>query len=560
MGTRRWESWRWAMLLLSALYAAAVLYVLPFATNDGPVHMSFAHLLGGGPDSGVLQAQHYRRNSALHPNLAVYGLAVLLLKGMRPELAEALVQLACLLGPVAGTALVLSQFQRRQQWVALFAFPLALHQLFFMGLYNYCLSVTGFLVSIAALMWMQKRPGAACAVAPIAALYVTYFSHAAGFLAAMVAVGVLTALSFAAAWREAGAGPAAAVRRHARHAAVLMSPLPLALLAMGGALGAAGNEVAFGAPLDQRLRGFAFLAPLNLHHTPMDRYLVPLLAAAILGSVGILALLAVRSALAPARFPGNGRARAALLLFAALLALALAFPDTMGGGWTHYRRMQMFPYFAGLLCMACLRLGRRARNALAALAIAVSLALIAGGTWRQQRIKQQLAPMLEVERLVGRHCTVLPLLLDDGGAWASGMALPPKYRPFFHAATRLELHGDRVALFNYLARLQVYPVQFKPGQDTQALLFHWLPQQEETAVARVDIAGYERASGQAVDYILQWGALASAPAPLRAEVLRALAGYAPVYTAPGGAVRLYRRAEPAAGAGPRTHCTSAPPD
>ncbi|WP_377705152.1 hypothetical protein [Pseudoduganella sp. UC29_71] len=557
------------MWLLGALYAAAVLSVLPFATNDGPVHMSFARLLGGGLDSGVLQAQHYRANGALHPNLAVYGLAVLLLKGMRPELAEALVQLACLLGPVAGMALVLGQFQRRQQWVALFAFPLALHQLFFLGLYNYCLSVTGFLVSIAALMWMQKRPGAARAAAPIAALYFTYFSHAAGFLAAMVATGVLTALSFAAAWREPGADAEEAVRRHARHAAVLMSPLPLALLAMGGAPDAAGTGFAFGAPLDQRLKSFAILSPLNLQHTPLDRYLVPLLAAAILGSVAVLAVLAAlaalaapagRSALAPARFPVNGRARAALLLFAALLALALAFPDTAGGGWTHYRRMQMFPYFAGLLCMACLRLRRRVRNALAALAIAVSLALLAGGTWRQQRIKQQLAPMLEVERLVGRHCTVLPLLLDDGGAWASGMALPPKYRPFFHAATRLELHGDRVALFNYLARLQVYPVQFKPGQDTQALLFHWLPQQEGTAVARVDIAGYERASGQAVDYILQWGALPSAPAPLRAEVLRALAGYAPVYTARGGAVRLYRRAAPAAGAGPRSHCAPPAPD
>jgi hypothetical protein len=53
------------------------------------VHMSFARLLGGGLDWGVLQAQHYRHNGALHPSLAVYGLAVLRRRGCgrnRPKL------------------------------------------------------------------------------------------------------------------------------------------------------------------------------------------------------------------------------------------------------------------------------------------------------------------------------------------------------------------------------------------------------------------------------------------------------------------------------------------
>ena len=438
--------------------------------------------------------------------------------------------MACLLGPVIGMAALLWQFHRRQLWVALFAFPLGLHQLFFLGLYNYCLSVTGFLLSMAALLWMQKRAGIWRAAAPAGALYFSYFSHASGFLAAMLALGVLTALSLVAAWRTGRARPWGALGLHVRHAAVLLSPLPLVVLAYGGAPGAA---LAFGAPLGPRLKSFAILSPLNLQHTPLDRYLAPALAAAILASV---AWLAVRSALAR-RAP------------------AKPVPGGMGGGWTHFRRMQMFPYFAGLLCMACLRLPGRARYGLAALAVAVSLGLVAGGTWRQHRIKAQLAPMAEVERLVGSHCTVLPLVLDDGGAWADGMALPPKYRPFYHAASRLELRRDRVALFNYLARLQVYPVHFTPGRDTQALLFHWLPQQQATGVARVDIAGYERASGQAVDYVLQWGALSSAAAPLRAEVQRALAGYLPAYTAADGRVRLYRRAGPAHGK-PRSRCTA----
>ncbi|KQX01549.1 hypothetical protein ASC94_02730 [Massilia sp. Root418] len=554
-------SLRWVMALLSLVYAGAVLYVLPFATNDGPVHMSFGRMLGALPEAGTLQAQHYERNGALHPNLAVYGLIAVLLRAMGPEAAEAVVQLVCLLGPVGGMAALVWQFQRRHAWVALFAFPLGLHQLFFLGLYNYCLSVAGFLLSMAALLWMQKRPGAWRTAAPISALYVTYFSHAAGFLAAVLALAAMTALSLAAAWRTGRTGLGQALHSHARHVAVLLSPLPLVVLGALTSSGASVAGLAFGAPLGQRLKSFATLSPLNLQHTPMDRYLAPALAAAILASVGLLALRCVRAwparrVTGPAAKRGVPRSQSALTLFVALLALALAFPDTMGGGWTHFRRMQMFPYFAGLLCMACLRPPSRVRRALAGLAVAASLALIAGGTWRQHRIKQQLAPMAEVERLVGRHCTVLPLVLDEAGAWADGMASPPKYHPFFQAATRLELGGDRVVLFNYLARLKVYPVQFRPGKDTQALLFHWLPQQQAMAVERVDIAGYEQVSGQAVDYVLQWGPLTSATATLRAEVRRATAGYVPVYAAPGAAVTLYRRAA-RPGAEPRTRCTVA---
>lgn len=593
MQAKEWARWRWAMFTLGALYAAAVLYVLPFATNDGPVHLSFAHLLGATPDALDLQARHYQRAATLNPNLAVYALLVPLLRAGTPEWAEAVVQLACLLGPVGATVALLSQFQRRQLWVALFAFPLGLHQLFFLGLYNYCLSLSGFLLSLAALLWMQKRPGAWRAAVPVAALYFTWSAHAAGFLATMLGLFVLAAVPVAGAALHGGvpAGWRALLRRR-RHMAVLLSPLPLlvSILLSGG--GAPGAAMLFGAALDQRLRSFALLHLLNLYHTPLDRYLAAALAAAILAGV---ALLAASLALAYGRsgeggmgggsgdgagdggagspawrrrhgLPGaagsnDARAATALLLFLALLALALAFPDTLGGGWTHYKRMQMFPYFAGLLCMACLRLPSGARHALAALAVAASLVLIAGGTWRQHRIKQQLAPLAQLDKLVGRHCTVLPLVLDDGGAWAGGMAFPLKYRPFFHAASRLELRGDRLALFNYLARLDVYPVRFVPGQDQQALLFHWLPQQQDTALTRIDIGRYERSSGHAVDYVLQWGALASAAQPLRDEVRRALQDYQQVYAASDGTVLLYRRHGPPAAERPASfrsasRCTS----
>jgi len=145
----------------------------------------------------------------------------------------------------------------------------------------------------------------------------------------------------------------------------------------------------------------------------------------------------------------------------------LAFPETLGGGWTHFRRFVIYPFFWALLLLAFQSFSTRARGALMGFGIAVSLGLVGSAMYRQSIFRSQMAPLAEVDRQVGSHCTVLPLVLND--AVSAGF---PTYNPLFQAANRLELRKDRVVLFNFLARLNVYPIRFIAGVEPQSHLFH----------------------------------------------------------------------------------------
>ena len=148
---------------------------------------------------------------------------------------------------------------------------------------------------------------------------------------------------------------------------------------------------------------------------------------------------------------------------------------------------------------------------------------------------------MEADHLIGPHCTVAPIL----GQFKADPANTARlfYHPMFHIANRLELTGDRPVLFSYVARLPVYPVRFRPQADPQALLFGWLPSQRDTRVYKLDVAGFEKASGIPVDYVLLWDIPPDqdpgAYRDLRAAV--AQSHYQLAYRSSGGRMELYRR-------------------
>jgi hypothetical protein len=112
----------------------------------------------------------------------------------------------------------------------------------------------------------------------------------------------------------------------------------------------------------------------------------------------------------------------------------------------------------------------------------------------------------------------------------------------FQAASRLELPDDRVVLFNFLARLNVYPIRFIASVEPQTNLFHWAPQRHAVSIETVDVAGFERTSGLHVDYVLVSSAVHGQSQPLRSEIENAVAGAGTIYSSPdGGQLRLYRR-------------------
>jgi hypothetical protein len=156
-------------------------------------------------------------------------------------------------------------------------------------------------------------------------------------------------------------------------------------------------------------------------------------------------------------------------------------------------------------------------------------------------IRSQMAPLAAVDKIIGNHCTVLPITFDSGPLSIYKQREFMLYEPFFESASRLELSEDRVVLFNYLARLDAYPVHFQPSAEPQRLIFHWKPQQPDVWIDQVDIPEFEKSSGIFVDYILLWGNINNARPGMSGQVQNALSGFAPIYKSSDGFVMLYKR-------------------
>jgi hypothetical protein len=249
-------------------------------------------------------------------------------------------------------------------------------------------------------------------------------------------------------------------------------------------------------------------------------------------------LIRNRANLSPQR---RNQALGAIVGTLGAIVIMMAFPDNMGGGWTHFRRFEIYPYYWILLVLAFDSFSAVFEGVFLAIGSSAALLLLASTAMRESMIRQQMAPLAAADQLIGNHCTVLPIVLEFKPV---GIYEEPEwmlYDPFYESASRLELTKDRVVLFNYLARLDAYPVHFRPSMEPQSLIFHWKPQQIPMWIERVDIPQFEKSSGIPVDYILRWGGFQSARPGMPGQVQNAIADFRPIYTSPDGLVMLYKR-------------------
>jgi len=491
---------RHALAAVLALFAGILIVAGPMTTNDGPVHMSFSRFLWsdfGGP----LQRSIYEVSDRLAPNLLLYWLAAPLTGLLGQDAAEAVVQFISLAALPVGGAFVAAAFGPVGGIVTLLLGAIALNRLFFLGLYNFCLSLGIALVAFGALV-RATRGHARWWPVFSAALAATVVAHAAGLVFASL-LAALWMVPRALADLRAAHGIAGLVRRHR---AFLLSLVPAAALVVLFASESAGGEIAYGKALSKRLR---LLASVDLlaNNGPFAR-LAPTLILLLLGG---LAAFAVASRLR--RRPDAGMASdtagewretvALVMIVPAFVIVALVIPDTAGGGWTHSWRMIVAAWVAASIVASAAPLGLAARRA-AFLAAGVALAMMGAGTaFEQWHIRAAIRDADATFAAVPRHCTVLPLITHTRHL---GTRYPlVSYDPLFHLATRIEQAHDRVALFNYLARLDIYPIRYRTGMDPFPTLFGWQPYQQLGRVSRIDIDAYEAATGRRVDFVLVQG-------------------------------------------------------
>lgn len=532
------KSWIYCTIIvcLGLLFAVAILRH-PVATNDGPVHVAFSNLLLTlHAPNHPLQQKAYLLQIRPSPNLAVYFLLAAMMQLLPPSLAESIVQILCILGPVAACYFALRVINPRNAWLSVFVLPLMLNQMFFLGLYNHCISMAAFFLAIGTYFWVAKAPSPWRALALSASLILTFLCHASGFIMAFSGVAAMSGTAVLLSYLCQGRlMPALYGQRHALTA--ILAPLPLAALFLHSD---GGSAVSYGIGFIYRLKYFAILHELSVNYPTRDRFVAAALSGILITSLIVVGrrIALNRNGLSPEQ---RDQAIAAIVAGIAAMIIMLAFPDSMGGGWTHYRRFQIFPYFWILIILAFDSFSGFLSGAMVTVGAASALILLHSTTERQAMVRAQMAPLAEVDRRVGNHCSVLPVVLESKPVEANQEQAWMQYQPFFQATSRLELHGDRVVLFNYLARLSAYPVHFRPEVEPQKNLFRWEPERHKVNVEKVDLSHYESISGMRVDYILLWGNVNKSTAEIQEQVKNGIANFDVNYKSADGRVTLYRR-------------------
>ena len=593
----------WTLLLF---LAGVVIVTGPILTSDGPGHVSMANfMVHAGDPAWPMLNRLYEFNPVPSPNALGDFLLAGLMEIVSPLTAERVVQVLCVISIPLAARLTLRRLDPDSGWIALFFFPVALERMFFLGLYNYCLSVTGCILCIWAYLRLRARVSVGNAAVLTALLLLTLACQAAGWLEAVLALGTMTATE---AWLRWRAGePSPAIMRSP--IATLACLIPGALLFVPFALlGPGDRHVAYGpSPLERLIEvfrgdpfapigqstayvslvlglallamtatGFVALASASRHGCPVEHrsntrgntgrlshLVMAALEAAIHVFGGVSKVVDGRARAghdgqkapvvdttfnqtAVAARPGDADTRrlrfAICMLPLVFLGFLLIVPDEAGGGWTHTWRAQVFPYVGLALACGTLPDWRHLKTFAVAAAAVGSLIMIGMTLWVQVwEVPAAADEFNEADAWIGPHCTIAPVLTQ--------FKLDPDntarlfYHPLFHIANRLELKSDRPVLFSYLARLPIYAVRFRPGADPQRLLFKWRPSQRDTRVRAIDIAGFEAASGIPVDYVLLWDFPAADQPGSYRDIRAAVTGahYQLVHRSSGGRMELFRR-------------------
>jgi len=530
-----------AFWTLLALLALVVVVSGPFLTSDGPAHVSMAHfLLRAGDPAWPMLNRLYKVNPILPPN----ALSDLLLAGLMwivpPLTAEQIVQGLCLVSVPLAARLTLRRLAPESAWIALFFFPVALQRLFFLGLYNYCLSLTGALLCVWGYLRFRERGSIASGVLLSGLLFGTCACQAAGWIEAVLAIATMASIDAWLRWR-AGEGVRAVIRQPA---AVLSGMLPgIMLFGVYVLLGPGDGRIVYGPSpverLTQVLRGDPF-APIGRTTAIVSLMLgLTLMAVAAAGAIRFFLEL-------PREYAGERRLRVATcMLPLVFLGFLLIIPDEAGGGWTHTLRAEVFPYVGLALVCAVLPTWRAVKAVAAVAAAGGSVVAIGMAFWVQVAdVPSALKEFNEANDYIGPHCTIAPVLAQ--------FKLDPEntarlyYHPFFHIADRFELRLDRPVLFSYIARLPIYLVEFRPNADPQRLLYGWQPSQRDTHVTKLNLARFEAESGIPVDYVLLWDVPTASQSDRDSSIRAAIADarYRLVFKSSGNRMELYQRPGP----------------
>jgi hypothetical protein len=450
-----------------AFWLIATLHLIPvwshryLPTQDGPSHVNNAQILKNfhDPETGYDRIFEIRFDPL--PNLSSHLLLAALMYVAPPLVAEKLLVSLYVLGFAGGFRYFLGAFgptTRPLSWASLlFVF----NRCFWMGFYNYCLSLALVWVILGYVLRRLGTMHAGQAFVLMILLVAAYFTHLAGFMVALAGTFLAAIL--------------VSPRRIGSMGLVVLAALPSICLTMnyleetGFSRSPAAMRIV-NDPLN-RLEG-------NLREAEMEKDLfaladevftyhagstVPL--AMIFGGY-LLVLTMFTIAIPPNRPPGSGAGPGPLFpaVFGVLLLAAyLLVPDHLGGGDGGlpnggFLKARLAP-LPPLLWLACLReptigVVRYLFRVGIVILLGANLWLVSATVENDNRVLEQHTAGLES---IGRGHRLIAV---QSAGWRSPLANPLTHAPDYYC-----LGTGNTNLDNYEARMPHFPVTYRPEFD-----------------------------------------------------------------------------------------------
>jgi hypothetical protein len=434
----------WLFWLVVGLCLAPIWWIHFLPTQDGPAHLANAVILKDYDSPGARYRNFFEVRWEPLPNWTVHLLLAGLLHVVPPLSAEKIVVSLYALGFAWAFRYLQTAFGRPGGPVSLGALLLVYPRCFWMGFYNYCLSLVLFLALVGFCVrrsqWTSRDAAIVCLL-----LLATWFTHLLGFLLAAAA----------ALWL--GASPTGP--RLSRLGWIIIAALPASMLTASyvqrtgffreGVLGdlIPSFEVReIGARVARELDGFGtqLFAPYGRPPELLVYVMIALFGGALLWTI---AAEVGRTMMGPPRWP-------VVLLACAIMAVYVLIPDHLPGthGGHLKCRLAPLPFLLGLaLTRPPTGLATWVLGGAALVGVAMNLTLIG---MHVAVMQPDLREFTAAREQIGER-QVLFVSRGDAGR------LPVEHLE--HAADHYCLESGNINLDNHAAATPYFPVRFRPS-------------------------------------------------------------------------------------------------
>jgi len=461
--------WFWTMVLVHLI---PVFSYSIYPTLDGPAHVYNSRLLLNLLQGDELTSALFALNGEIVPNWFSHATMAGLHTLFPALLAEKFIQILCiLLLPVTARFLVRS-IKPKAYWAGFLFFPFAHSFAFYLGFYNYCLGLS-FYFAVTALWlrgWQQERWTGLLYWSGL--MMVLYFTHLMALILFLGTAGVWMLIR----WYKEHAKP---IKPSLLLVLAALPSVFLTLLFILNHRGTSGGWVEL--TLSGKLLDILNIRPLITLAAEPGIYYSRVLF------VGYLLMLSYHIFIAMKKKSARYEHGYWLLLAGGTFVLYLIVPDGIASGGFIVPRLAMLFFLFVLVWFSVKGGNKYYLGGLSLLSIAVSCTFLTYHMRVMEKPVNQATEYYEMEAQIAENSIVLPLNYSSN--W-----LHSNYSNYLGV-------GDKgiLVLENYETNAPHFPLVWKTKPPAESL-----GNFESSNNPRIDIAQYEAASGQRIDYICRW--------------------------------------------------------